>query len=153
MDLTDSQKAERNRIMITTTATVETLTAEVRVLKVGNRQITKSVYLQLDTALPDEEFHAFGRVRSGNSPRVPDRAYRHPTSARLRSIELVGLDTYTGALARSHGFYVDCDHPFTGACGCDSRYLADASLDHWLLHDRRTLDLISLPLIVLAGLR
>ena len=32
----------------TTTATVETLTAEVRVLMVGSRQVTLSVYNQLD---------------------------------------------------------------------------------------------------------
>jgi hypothetical protein len=43
------------------TATVETLTAEVRVLMVGNRQVTLSVYRQLDTVnLADME--PFGRV-------------------------------------------------------------------------------------------
>jgi hypothetical protein len=35
-----------------TTATVETLTAQVRVLQVGNRQITLSIYKQLDTVSP-----------------------------------------------------------------------------------------------------
>lgn len=47
---------------MTDTATVETLTAEVRVLMVGNRQITLSVARQLDTVkLSDLE--PFGRVR------------------------------------------------------------------------------------------
>lgn len=52
-----------------TTATVETLTAEVRVLAVGNRQITLSVAKQLDFV----ELHdltVFGRVKLGSS--APD---------------------------------------------------------------------------------
>jgi hypothetical protein len=44
------------------TATVETLTAEVRVLMVGNRQITTSVAKQLDT-VPLDKLKPFGRVR------------------------------------------------------------------------------------------
>ena len=52
-----------------TTATVETLTAEVRVLMVGNRQITLSVAKQLDVVTPlDHVTNAitpFGRVRTG----------------------------------------------------------------------------------------
>lgn len=47
-----------------TTATVETLTAEVRVLMVGNRQITQSVARQLDRVELDE-LKMFGRVRLG----------------------------------------------------------------------------------------
>lgn len=46
------------------TATVETLTAEVRVLMVGNRQVTLSVYRQLDEA-PLSDVEPFGRVRDG----------------------------------------------------------------------------------------
>lgn len=50
--------------MSSQSATVETLTAEVRVLMVGNRQVTLSVYRQLD--LVDPAFiEPFGRVRSG----------------------------------------------------------------------------------------
>jgi hypothetical protein len=45
-----------------TTATVETLTAEVRVLMVGSRQVTLSVYSQLD-AVPLMAMTPFGRVR------------------------------------------------------------------------------------------
>lgn len=47
------------------TATIETLTAEVRVLMVGNRQVTLSVARQLDRA-PLEEVEPFGRVRIGD---------------------------------------------------------------------------------------
>jgi hypothetical protein len=42
-------------------ATVEALTAQVRVLMVGSRQITLSVYWQLDDVDPDE-VEIFGRV-------------------------------------------------------------------------------------------
>lgn len=52
----------------TSTATVETLTAEVRVLVVGNRQITLSVAKQLDFVSLDE-LKVFGRVKlGGNAP-------------------------------------------------------------------------------------
>ena len=55
--------------MTTTTATVETLAAEVRVLQVGNRQITLSVAKQLDAFdLCEDEalnFTPFGRIRTG----------------------------------------------------------------------------------------
>lgn len=58
--------------MNSTTATVETLTAEVRVLMVANRQITLSVARQLDRIdwpwgdPPLSEFTPFGRVRTGS---------------------------------------------------------------------------------------
>ena len=43
-------------------ASVEVLSAEVRVLQVGNGQITLSMYRQLDEAT-FERFEPFGRVR------------------------------------------------------------------------------------------
>lgn len=46
------------------TATVETLTAEVRVLMVGNRQITLSVAKQLDV-VSLEDLKVFGRIKLG----------------------------------------------------------------------------------------
>lgn len=47
-----------------TTATVETLTAEVRVLMVGNRQVTLSVAKQLDRVHPmNRQFTPMGRIR------------------------------------------------------------------------------------------
>lgn len=73
-----------------TTATVETLTAEVRVLKVGNRQITKSVYLQLDSMPPSDEFHPFGRVRAA-AISIPSSIERRVMyHCRPRTIEFVG---------------------------------------------------------------
>jgi hypothetical protein len=48
------------------TATMEVLTAEVRVLQVGSRQIALSVYGQLDEVRADD-IKPFGRVRSRNS--------------------------------------------------------------------------------------
>ena len=45
------------------TATVELLTAEVRVLQVGSRQVTLSVARQLDL-VPLDALEPFGRVRT-----------------------------------------------------------------------------------------
>jgi hypothetical protein len=53
-----------------TTATVETLTAEVRVLMVGSRQVTLSVYGQLDEVGP-EDIEPFGRVNPRDARSVP----------------------------------------------------------------------------------
>lgn len=50
--------------MASETATVETLTAEVRVLMVGNRQITLSVAKQLDAVCLDN-IDVFGRINLG----------------------------------------------------------------------------------------
>lgn len=73
---------------MTDTATVETLTAEVRVLMVGNRQVTLSVYRQLDK-VDLMEIEPFGRVNDskqkgtwvvGKDPQGQlSRAYVHPT--------------------------------------------------------------------------
>ena len=52
--------------MTITAARVEVLTAEVRVLMVGSRQVTLSVYGQLDYAKPDQ-IEPFGRVRTGRA--------------------------------------------------------------------------------------
>ena len=66
-----------------TTATVETITAEVRVLMVGNRQVTLSVYRQLDIV----DLHwvePFGRVSDGRD----DGTWvvgRHVTGALVRA--------------------------------------------------------------------
>lgn len=48
------------------TATVEVLTAEVRVLMVGSRQVTLSVAKQLDF-VPAGEIDPFGRIRMSDS--------------------------------------------------------------------------------------
>ena len=55
--------------MSAATAHVDVLTAEVRSLMVGSRQVTLSVYRQLDTMEPlvdlTTDFEPFGRVTSG----------------------------------------------------------------------------------------
>jgi hypothetical protein len=66
-------------------ARVQVLTAEVRTLVVGSRQVTLSVYNQLDEVPPDG-IEPFGRVRRKD--------------ARWRTVEVVGRDE-EGALARS----------------------------------------------------
>jgi len=75
-----------------TTATVETLTAEVHVLKVGNRQITTSVAKQLDV-IPFNRLRPFGRIQLGSSDRQAERP-RLP-------VNVIGVDIETGALCRS----------------------------------------------------
>ena len=68
-----------------TTATVETLTAEVRVLMVGTRQVTLSIFGQLDDVAIDK-IEPFGRV----SPKDADPSYTYA----------VGRHTDTGELVR-----------------------------------------------------
>lgn len=70
-------------------ATVEVLTAEVRVLMVGNRQVTMSVYKQLDH-VPAGELATFGRVNFTDRDKPTGR------------VRVVGRHIPTGALARSH---------------------------------------------------
>jgi len=64
------------------------LSAEVRVLQVGNRQITRSIYRELDEAAP-ERFAPFGRVKD-NKRKLKD------------GLLLVGRDSETRALVRYH---------------------------------------------------
>jgi hypothetical protein len=69
------------------TATVEALTAEVRVLMVGSRQVTMSVYNQLDWAtIAELDGDPFGRV--------------HPRDMDSGTLYLVGRHNHTGALVR-----------------------------------------------------
>ena len=75
----------------TTAARVEVLTAEVRVLMVGSRQVTLSVYAQLDRVEP-EEIEPFGRVR----PRDAEYGHIYVVGASTRPID-------QGTLARSSG--------------------------------------------------
>jgi TPP-dependent indolepyruvate ferredoxin oxidoreductase alpha subunit len=76
----------------TTITTVETLTAQVRVLMVGNRQITLSVAKQLDEVRP-HVIHPFGRIKTGTSTRGK---YRGKDPALL---EVIG--EYRGDLVRA----------------------------------------------------
>ena len=79
--------------MSTSTATVEVLTAEVRVLMVGARQVTLSVAKQLDV-VPLWELGIYGRVK------ISDRG-----RGRVRPL-VIGLHHSTGALALAE--YSDC---------------------------------------------
>jgi hypothetical protein len=69
-------------------ASVKVLTAEVRVVQVDGRQLTRSMYWQLDEAAP-RRFEPFGRVKD-NKRRLRD------------GVLLVGRDSKTGALVRYH---------------------------------------------------
>ncbi|MDZ7884746.1 MAG: hypothetical protein U5N53_18495 [Mycobacterium sp.] len=110
------------------TATVETLTAEVRVLMVGNRQITSGVYKQLDFC-PTEEIRPLGRVRSG---------------LQAPGIEVVGADA-RGQLVRARLERWSCErfHAYEGINHTPECFESRDRYDRWS----------KLPLIVLAGLR
>lgn len=75
--------------MTTTAARVDVLTAEIRVLMVGSRQVTLSVYGQLDQVKP-AEIDPFGRV----APRDADPDYVYVVGASAR-------DADRGTLVRS----------------------------------------------------
>lgn len=74
--------------MANSSATVVALTAEVRALMIGSRQVTLSVYRQLDT-VDHTECEPFGRVRDAK-----DCDYR--------GVYVVGRHTQTGSLVRSY---------------------------------------------------
>lgn len=137
-----------------TSARIELLTAEVRTLMVGSRQVTLSVAKQLDE-VAFEEITAFGRIRTG----------RKPGFAEFNGIEVVG--SCDGKLARSWAAqerYV-CKRSASGYEGCriiwggqEARGLACKSKewhrDHlWDVADEVLAEWRELPLIVLAGLR
>lgn len=94
------------------TATVETLTAEVRALHVGQKQITLSVAKQLDRC-SYEQLEPFGRVRTG---RKDERDPDHESS-----IEVVGRHRQTGALVWAYG-------PALWPMA------APVAWDHWIVH-------------------
>lgn len=71
-----------------TTATVETLTAEVRVLMVGSRQVTLGVFGQLDE-VEYGQIEPFGRVR----PKDGSESYIYVVGRRKVSGELVRAKT------------------------------------------------------------
>jgi hypothetical protein len=99
-------------------ATVEVLTAEVRVLQVGCRQVTLSVVRQLDWANPADVV-PFGRVRTGDSPPGRVRAIDSSRSSRAKSaasVEVVG--SASGVLVRSVSWrtVLTCTSGGEGAC-------------------------------------
>lgn len=88
------------------TTTIETLTAEVRAVMIGKRQVTLSVYRQLDD-VPWADIEPFGRVRDSKDG---------------SGIYVVGRHRDTGVLSRSS---IHRDHWWKKA---PNAYL------HWLFH-------------------
>jgi hypothetical protein len=86
----------------TTTARVEVLTAEVHVLMVGSRQVTMSMYEQLDWAAGNEPayFEPFGRVRP-RRPHCSDGWGRVSGDCPSDCVDMVGRDPATGSLVRT----------------------------------------------------
>jgi hypothetical protein len=113
------------------TATVETLAAEVHVLKVGSRQITMSVYNQLDSVL-SHEIEPFGRVRT-----------KDDIWSRL---EVVGRSLRP----QDNGALVSASHMTREAI---ETYKRDAPAEERAALEQRAAEWAALPLIVLAGLR
>lgn len=83
--MTETKQSSNGR----TTAEVELLTAVVRALMVGSRQVTLSVYRQLDSIKPTA-IQPFGRVRDGRD------------NLESGEVAVVGLDINSGALAKSY---------------------------------------------------
>ena len=113
-------------------ATVEVLTAEVRTLVVGKRQVTMSVFKQLDAVAPSA-LEPFGRVSYEEKRVRTNWGYGDDTL-----IWVVGRSLRTGALVRAS----------------QSRYLSDRYSEEQeetacVRYERWA----ALPLIVLAGLR
>ncbi len=141
------------------TATVETLTAEVRILMVGLRQVTLSVARQLDEVDPCE-IEPFGRIRAGS---------RNGFAA-IDQVEVIG--SAGGQLARSivvaTRYWCGSGHiPFGGRthhdglevicwpCG-EEFHGTDGHKEVWVdfSHGEKLYrEWQDLPLIVLAGLR
>jgi hypothetical protein len=129
-----------------TTATVETLTAEVRVLQVGNRQVTLSMYKQLDRVSP-WHIEPFGRVQPGTRYQTGYDGFKEPAY-----LELVGRD--------EHGALVACvimdrySVPGFKSPRHDDSEGFRARFAQWKTRwDQRLAEFEALPLIVLAGLR
>lgn len=83
--------------MTVTSAEVHTLTAEVRVLMVGNRQVTLSIARQLD-AVPNQDISPFGRINAFWN--------------RDADVSVIGPHKRTGALVVSHNEHFFKDDKF-----------------------------------------
>lgn len=128
----------------TSVATVNTLTASVHVLQVGSRQVTLSVYRQLDHVDIDL-IEPMGRV---NENRLFHHRYNQPIL--LHGFEVVGAHIDDGSLVRA--IILDSPVPVGGVTrngwtGCDACFNDRG-------HDPLRFNTWSaLPLIVLAGLK
>jgi hypothetical protein len=110
-------------------ATVEVLTAEVRVLQVGRRQVTLSVVRQLDWANP-ADVEPFGRVRTGDSqqgrPEVIGSSGSNPVKS-ATPIEIIG--SAAGVLVRSISWRTVLTCTSGGAAACAEVRALRAELD------------------------
>lgn len=127
-------------------ARVQVLTAEVRTLVVGSRQITMSVYNQLDMVAPDE-IEPFGRVNARD--------------VSGRWVDVIGRHAKTGVLTSSlipvRADALDDSGRFPTGPGQWTRYLFwRADVDARQQREQFTkvaTEWAALDLIVLAGLR
>ena len=147
----------------TGTATIEVLTAEVRVLMVGTRQVTLSVFRQLD-AVPFHGMRPFGRVNDGPPRSRWKDAWGYWQDGDPQ-LWLIGADRSTGHLVRCQ--LTMPDMPDEPKCGIVheafpeevlSRHMRahaeyDRALDEWMIIREQWENVHKLPLIVLAGLR
>lgn len=147
---TDSQPGAPGR-----STHVQVLTAEVRTLVVGSRQVTMSVYNQLDDVAP-AEIEPFGRVNPKDTR--PDMIYvvgRHVITGALVSSDVPRVPRYL--VERPHSPEADGFAWLRVAVGKHVRWRPwhpDIERDE----QKKRLEQIAaqwseLPLIVLAGLR
>jgi hypothetical protein len=128
---------------MTELSAVEILTAEVRQLTVGNRQVTLSMFRQLDN-VDSDHCEPFGRVHDSQAPAVGGDHGSH-----LPVVHVVGRSVDTGVLVHAHRFKPKHPAPWGGL---PPRQSAD-ELTRYERDLARYRDWAALPLIVLAGLR
>ncbi|MGO8889724.1 MAG: hypothetical protein ACLP8X_28085 [Streptosporangiaceae bacterium] len=112
-------------------ATVEVLTAEVRVLQVGRRQVTLSVVRQLDWADP-ADVEPFGRVRTGDNLPGRPSAIGNMGSSRVKqpaAVEVVG--SASGVLVRSVSWRSMLTCTSGGASACPEAQALNTELDRF----------------------
>jgi hypothetical protein len=128
---------------MTELSAVEILTAEVRQLTVGNRQVTLSMFRQLDN-VDSDHCEPFGCVHDSQAPAVGGDHGGH-----LPVVHVVGRSVDTGVLVHAHRFKPKHPAPWGGL---PPRQSAD-ELTRYERDLARYRDWAALPLIVLAGLR
>jgi hypothetical protein len=115
-------------------ATVEVLTAEVRVVQVGRRQVTLSVVRQLDWADP-ADVEPFGRVRTGDKPPGRPRAFSSFGLSQVKSpvsVEIIG--SAAGVLVRSVSWRTVLTCTSGGGGTCPEARTLLRELDRYKVH-------------------
>jgi hypothetical protein len=153
------------------TATVETLTGEVRVLMVGSRQVTLSVARQLDSfEYEDDEslnFTPFGRIRTGAKGEKYVQCQRGDRGAEWFPLPTCRRRTDTGSchhqMRMVNNSYLCGTFERIELCEYDVQWIGrheptgnliviNAFTDE-IKGDEQFIDWKELPLVVLAGLR